>query len=91
MNDIIDDYTYKSYKEEIDKELLQLNVNLKSQSKKISNFDDFVNSIIVFSQNISKYWLVLFSTGAGLVSNFWAAGSNLTLSKAIDFQKSCFA
>ncbi|WP_025740828.1 MULTISPECIES: recombinase family protein [Aquimarina] len=56
MNDIIDDYTYKSYKEQIDKELLQLNVNLKSQSKKISNLDDFVNSIIVFSQNISKYW-----------------------------------
>ena len=56
MNDIIDDYTYKSYKEEIDKELLQLNINLKSQSKKISNLDDFVNSIIDFSQNISKYW-----------------------------------
>ncbi|WP_062054100.1 hypothetical protein [Aquimarina longa] len=56
MNDVIDDYTYKSYKEEIDKELLQLNENLKSQSKKISNLDDFVDSIVMFSQNISKYW-----------------------------------
>ena len=56
VNDVIDDSTYKKYKTDFDNEILKLNEKLKSQNEKISNLDDFINSVVNFSQNISKYW-----------------------------------
>ena len=53
---IIDNDTYGKYKSKLEKELLELNAEINIDDKKISNLDNFINSILEFSQNVSNHW-----------------------------------
>ncbi|GAB1857340.1 recombinase family protein [Flavobacteriaceae bacterium MHTCC 0001] len=53
---VIDNGTYGKHKSKLEKELSELNTEINIDDKKISNLDNFINSILEFSQNVSNHW-----------------------------------
>jgi len=52
----IDDSLYRKFKSKIDSEIFELREKYDLPKITASNFKDSLNSIIDFTQNISKYW-----------------------------------
>ena len=52
----IDDSLYRKFKSKIDSEIFELREKYDLPKITVSNFKDSLNSIIDFTQNISKYW-----------------------------------